>query len=132
MRLAKMILICGTAFLSGCVQRTLSIQTDPPGALVWLNGREIGRTPLERSFTWYGKYELEIRRQGRQTLKSTLPVKAPWWQWVPFDLFAELLPLHDRQNFHFDLPPASTGPTDPAAMLRRAAELREQLPSSQP
>ena len=35
------------AILQGCgVQRTLQIESDPPGALVYLNGDEVGRTPM--------------------------------------------------------------------------------------
>ncbi len=41
-------------FAAGCVQRTITITSDPPGALVWLNDREIGRTPLDVNFVYYG------------------------------------------------------------------------------
>jgi len=42
-------------------------------------------------FTWYGRYDVEIRKDGYDTLKTPQMVKAPWWGWVPFDLFAELV-----------------------------------------
>ena len=49
---------CGVACLclTGCVRRTISISSEPAGALCWLNGREIGRTPLSVDFIYYGDY----------------------------------------------------------------------------
>ena len=32
--------------LTGCVQRTITVNSDPQGALVYLNDIEIGRTPV--------------------------------------------------------------------------------------
>src|SRR4051812_11540396 len=67
----------------GCVQRTLTVKSDPPGAIVSLNGVEVGRTPIERDFTWYGVYDVELRKDGYEPLKKRGDVIAPWWQWVP-------------------------------------------------
>ncbi|MEZ6082644.1 MAG: hypothetical protein R3E58_01500 [Phycisphaerae bacterium] len=38
------ILACGIVALinTGCVRRTLTINTEPQGALIWLNDEEIG------------------------------------------------------------------------------------------
>ncbi|HWB52725.1 MAG TPA: PEGA domain-containing protein [Tepidisphaeraceae bacterium] len=37
----------------GCgVQRQMVMTSNPPGALVYLNGQEIGRTPLKHEFLW--------------------------------------------------------------------------------
>ena len=77
-------LLAGTG---GCVRRTLTVTTDPPGALIYLNGVEAGRTPLERDFVYYGTYDVAVRKEGYETLKTQGKVIAPWWQWVPFDFF---------------------------------------------
>lgn len=118
---------------AGCVQRTMTLTSDPPGALVYLNGQEVGRTPLTRSFTWYGNYDVELRREGYDTLKTHTCVVAPFWQWVPLDLVTEVLPLglKDRQQFGYTLAPAATQPTDPEQLIGRAQELRAMLQSSQ-
>ncbi|MCP4263659.1 MAG: PEGA domain-containing protein, partial [Planctomycetes bacterium] len=42
--------------LSGCVERKLTINTEPQGALVILNDEEIGTSPVTVSFEWYGDY----------------------------------------------------------------------------
>lgn len=115
---------------SGCVRRTLTVTSNPPGALVFLNGTEVGRTPLERDFTWYGTYDVVLRKDGYETLKTRGKVIAPWWQWVPIDLFAELLPLHDRHELAYTMKPYSEARTDPQQMLTRAQAMEKQLQSS--
>jgi hypothetical protein len=114
----------------GCVRRTLTVTTDPPGALVFLNGVEAGRTPMERDFVYYGTYDVVLRKEGYETLKAQGKVIAPWWQWVPIDLFAELFPLHDQQTLTYTLYPVGPGATDPQKMLGRAEAMRPELESS--
>jgi hypothetical protein len=116
--------------LGGCVNRQLTVTTDPPGALVHLNHQEFGRTPVTRDFTWYGTYDVQLRKEGYQTRKTTGKVIAPWWQWVPFDLFAELLPLTDRRQLHYTLKPTTQEAADPQRMIERAEALRKQLQST--
>ena len=116
--------------MTGCVQRQLTVTTDPPGALVQLNGQEFGRTPVTRDFTWYGTYDVALRMEGYQTRKTTGKVIAPWWQWIPFDLFAEALPLHDRRSLAYGMQPTTESQVDPQQMLNRAEAMRPQLESS--
>lgn len=128
-----LVLILSPVLLCGCVERMMTLESDPPGALVYMNGQEVGRTPLKRDFTWYGNYDVIVRHEGYQTLKTQTNVNAPWWQWVPFDLFAELLPIafKDEQHFTYSLSPATTQPAVPQAMYDRAESLRGMLQSSQ-
>jgi hypothetical protein len=118
--------------LLGCVEQTMSIRSDPPGALVYLNDQEVGRTPLTRDFVWYGNYDVEVRKEGYQTLKTHQWVKAPASLWVPFDLFAELLPFHfkDHHDLGFKLNAESQEAVDPKALVARADEMKGQLESS--
>lgn len=116
--------------VTGCVRRTMVIKSDPPGALIYMNGQEIGRTPIKRDFTWYGTYDVQVRKEGYETISTQTKVIAPWWQWVPFDLPAELFPLVDRHDLHYDLKPASTQPADPGTMLARSQEMESKLQSS--
>lgn len=115
--------------LGGCVQRTLTVRSDPPGALVYLNGREVGRTPVTRRFMWYGDYDVILRKEGYETLKTHSWVVAPIYQWPPIDLFAELLPLKDRQVLTYTLQPASTQPADTQELVSRAEEMKGMLRS---
>lgn len=124
------ILLVAPLVVGGCVQRQLTVRSNPPGALLYLNGVEIGRTPLTRDFVWYGTYEVELRKPGYQTLKTTGEVKAPWWQWVPIDFFAELLPLRDHQHLGFALRPQDPRAANPQVLLKHAEQLGSQLQSS--
>lgn len=135
-RIAKLIphplLLAMLALLSGCVQRTMSIDSNPPGALVYMNDQEIGRTPLKRDFTWYGTYDVQVRMEGYETLSTKQKVIAPLWQWPPFDLVAELWPGHlkDERHFTYTLQPASTQQASVDHMLARSNELKAKIESS--
>lgn len=124
------ILLVVPMLLGGCVQRLLTVRSNPPGALLYLNGVEVGRTPLTRDFVWYGTYDVELRKPGYQTLKTTGDVKAPWWQWVPIDFFAELFPLRDHQHLSFELIPQNPLAANPQVLMNRAEQLGSQLESS--
>jgi hypothetical protein len=127
--LATLSLLC-----AGCgVERTLTITSDPPGAMVTLNDQEIGRTPVTRDFTWYGTYDVELRKDGYKTLKTTGKVWAPWWQMPPIDLIAELAPIpsHDRHELAYALVPEPEEEPNPLGMLVRAERLRGRLEGSE-
>lgn len=134
---------CVFASGSGCVERTMTFQTNPSGAVVTLNGKEFGRTPVTKDFLWYGDYDVVVRKDGYHTYKTPLHVVAPVYQWVPLDLFAELLPIpfRDVKTYNFELhpDPASGTGSEAADALRqeapsiiaRADQLRTHLQSSE-
>ena len=119
--------------LAGCVEQTMKVDSDPPGALVYLNQQEIGRTPLTRDFKWYGDYDVQLRLEGYETLKTNQKVIAPAWNWVPFDLVAELLPfpIKDRRSYSYSLKPLDPAKDQPAGLLDRADYLKGKLESSE-
>lgn len=118
--------------IAGCVEQTMTIKSDPPGALVYLNDQEVGRTPLTRDFTWYGNYDVEVRKEGYQTLKTHQWVVAPKYLWVPLDLVMELQPatVKDHHDLFFKLDPESPTAADPGPLMSRAEELKGELESS--
>jgi hypothetical protein len=116
---------------SGCVHRTLEVESSPPGALVYLNGEETGRTPMRKEFLWYGTYDVQLRKEGYETLGAKEKVWAPWWQWPPIDLFAEAFPLEDNHVARYELKPKTAVTTDPQQVLGRAVRMRAKLKSSQ-
>ena len=124
--------IAGLLWSGGCVERELDITSTPPGALVTYNDNEIGRTPLQKSFTYYGTFDAQVRLEGYETIKTGTPVIAPWWQWIGPDLIAELLPIRlvDRHDVHYTLRPLSQQQVDLDAIVGRAQRLREQLETS--
>ena len=115
--------------LPGCVEQTIDVQSDPPGALVWLNGHEVGRTPMTTPFTFYGNFDVALRKEGYETLKTQSKVMPPWYQLPPIDLLSALLPipLKDEHRLSYTMQPASTQPADPQVMLQRAEALQKKL-----
>ena len=128
-------LVGGVAFglVAGCVEQTMEITTDPPGALVILNDQEVGRSPLKRDFIWYGNYDVQVRKEGYETLNTHKWLYAPSWNWAPVDLFWNLMPvtMRDHQKMHFTLVPRATEAASPAVLIDRAEELRGQMEGSQ-
>ena len=119
--------------LGGCgVERTLTVRSDPPGALVYLNGEEAGRTPMRKSFLWYGTYDVQLRKEGHVTRSEATRVWAPWWQIPPIDLLAELvpLPLQDNHTVTYRLRPTPEQEVDTHRVIQRAVEMRGELHSS--
>lgn len=114
---------------AGCVQREISVSTSPPGAVVYLNDREIGRTPFKRQFLWYGTYDVVVRKDGYQTIKTARNVFPPVWQWPPLDAITDFLPLKDEHPLQFDLTPDV--PVDPTAIIARGLAMQKELQSSE-
>jgi len=118
-----------STLVSGCVERRYTIRTDPPGALVVVNGEEIGPSPASRNFYYYGKREITLIRDGYKTQTIIEPISAPWWDNLITEFFTEnIVPvtLRDERNFTYKLTPDSPSPEgalrDRAELLKHQAE----------
>jgi hypothetical protein len=122
-------LLLAGLLLGGCVQREITITSEPSGALVHLNDREVGRTPVDVPFTFYGTYDVRLERSGYEPLWTRQQAKAPWWDYPGPDLLAEAVPgLKSNPTWHFQLEPAlPPNEQDPDALLNRAEELKDHL-----
>jgi len=127
--------------VAGCVERRLTIRSDPPGATVILDGREIGRTPIERRhFMHYGTRDIVLARskdaQSKteyQRLRTVLTLKPPLYERFPLDLFFELawpFTLVDDQEFAFALKPLKGRKSED--LDARAEEMRRRLAPGPP
>lgn len=127
------VLIAGLLLLGGCVERQMAFRSEPTGALVYVNGAEVGRTPCTYDFTWYGNYDVVVRKEGYQTLKVNQNVIAPVWQWIPIDFFAELVPMRlaDHRQYSYAMQPQPSVSVDPAVLIDRAQSLRPLLESGE-
>ena len=67
------------AATAGCARRQVTVTSNPSGALVYLNDREVGRTPFTTDLVWYGTYDVVLRKEGYETLHKRTRVNAPWW-----------------------------------------------------
>ena len=104
---------------TGCVYRSLTIKTAPPGANVYVNDALVGQSPVTYDFVWYGWYRLTLRKDGFERLDDRRLLRAPVHLWIPLDLVMELLPLpiHDRRAWSYTLAPAPVMPTPQAPPL---------------
>ncbi|NQT02737.1 MAG: PEGA domain-containing protein [Planctomycetes bacterium] len=94
--------------LSGCVERKLTINTEPQGALIILNDEEIGTSPVTVSFEWYGDYWVRISKEGYESLNTHRLLKGPWYDNLPFDFFAQIISpdrIVDSYEWTFPLEP---------------------------
>ena len=112
---------------SGCVQRRMTIRSNPPGALVYVDNYEIGTTPVSTNFTYYGTRKIQLVRDGYETLTEHRTIPPPWYQIPPLDFFTEnLIPgtLRDRRTLNYQLVPKAVVPTE--QLPGRGEELRSQ------
>ncbi|MBW8016726.1 MAG: PEGA domain-containing protein [Planctomycetes bacterium] len=120
-------LIALTIAMTGCVERKLTINTNPPGGLVTLNDEEIGVAPVTVPFSWYGDYNVRITKEGYATLKTHKLLKAPLHDGFPFDFFAECLwpgRIIDEYEWTFDLTPYQAPDRD--KLIQKAEETRKR------
>ncbi len=120
--------VAATAAVPGCVRRTLTITTEPPQALVFLNNQEVGRSTVTTDFIWYGDYGVTLRKEGYKTLKTHYKVDPPWYEVFPLDFFAEVLwpgRIHDAHSAHFELEKVVY--PEPEELVSRAKEMRERI-----
>ncbi|MFZ0034690.1 MAG: PEGA domain-containing protein [Sedimentisphaerales bacterium] len=120
--------LIASLLLGGCVERQLTINTEPQGAIVVLNDEEIGTSPVTTSFEWYGDYNVRISKEGFETLKTHRKLKAPWYDYFPFDFFANCVNpkrITDSYEWTFTLAP-QTQP-DREELIRNAQKLKGQL-----
>ena len=111
----------------GCVERKLTIRSDPPGGKVWLDGVEVGETPVTVPFTFYGTREVVVEKDLYRTVKLVVPVGAPAYQIFPLDFFTEVvLPVNivDQRVVHVGLERLTA--TAKEEVLHRATELKKE------
>lgn len=97
---------------TGCVRRSLTIRTDPPEALVYVNDDLKGDSPVTYDFQWYGWHRVLIRKDGYERVEERKQLRAPVYLWIPFDLVMELLPfkIRDQRTWSYTLVPAAIPP----------------------
>jgi hypothetical protein len=117
--------LCALAAVCGCVQRRLTIRSNPPGARVYVGDEEIGTTPVSTDFVYYGTRKIRLVKDGFETMVVNQPIPAPWYQIPPLDLVSEnLIPgeIRDERVVSFQLVPLQPVSTD--QFLARAGQLR--------
>src|SRR4026207_657261 len=65
------------------VRRRLNVNSNPQGALVYVDNQQIGSTPCSVDFTYYGTREIRLIKPGFETLTVNQPIPAPWYEYTP-------------------------------------------------
>ncbi|MGD0078395.1 MAG: PEGA domain-containing protein [Sedimentisphaerales bacterium] len=111
----------------GCVERRLAINTNPSGAQVLLNDEDIGVSPVTTTFKWYGNYNITIRKAGCETLNTHQKLNPPWYDYFPFDFFAQVLypgRIVDSYQWSFNLKPSTEPSRD--KLINEAEQLKQK------
>jgi len=117
-----------TLALCGCVERRLTIKTEPTGAMVTLNDEQIGTSPVTVPFNWYGDYWVRVSKDGYETLDTHRELKAPLHDYFPLDFFAEFLysgRIVDAYEWTFELSPKQYPTRE--ELIEKARSLQSQL-----
>lgn len=122
--------------LGGCAQKVISITTEPSGAIVTVNDVPVGRTPLQTEFTYYGDYDVQVRLDGYEPLRTKATAWTPIYERPPLDLATAPIPYETVIKWHFKLEPALEK-SEPKqqfedGLIGRAKLLRDQVVEPEP
>ncbi|MCC5823940.1 MAG: PEGA domain-containing protein [Phycisphaerales bacterium] len=126
------LLIVALLLLPACAERRIRVTSEPPGARVWLNDEDIGRTPTEARFTFYGHYDLRLELEGHEPYHARHTARAPLHEYPGPDLVAAAIPANIRHlvEWHIELSPTPESTLEPETvrleLIDRAGELRER------
>ncbi len=117
-----------TLALTGCnaPKRRIFVTSEPAGARVILNDVNVGVTPAEVDFTYFGTYDVRLSKPGYEPLVTQAKAEAPIHEWPLIDLGAMLVPggTETEIRWHFVLEEATA---DEAGAIERARAMREAL-----
>ena len=94
---------------TGCVRRRMTIRSNPPGALAFVDDQEIGLTPVSTDFTYYGPRKFQLFKDGFETVTAKQRIPTPWYELPPLDFFAENVwpfEVRDERGGFRSYPPA--------------------------
>lgn len=117
--------------VGGCVRSKVRVTSEPSGAIITMNGVNLGTTPVEYPFTWYWYYDFAAEMEGYETASLRRRFHSPIYLMPGLDLIMELIPIniHDTKKVHLELTPKSSRPlplfdeaASPAEAARRTPE----------
>ena len=122
---AALALFSAVANAAGCVERRMTVRSNPPGAAVYVDDYQIGTTPVAVNYTYYGTRKIRLVKDGFETLTVYQPMPAPWYQYFGIDFFSENIwpgKIRDERSYDYQMSPIVMVPND--QLLNRAEQLR--------
>lgn len=98
--------LCTLGTTGGCLRKRMTIQSNPPGATVYVDGRQLGKTPVSTDFTYYGTRNIRLEMDNYQTLNVKQKVRPAWYEIPPLDFFTETFSaaeIKDHHVYNYDL-----------------------------
>jgi len=96
--------------------------------MVILNDEQLGLSPVTVSFNWYGDYNIRITKDGYETLKTHRKLKRPWYDYFPFDFFAQCLnPKKIVNSYEWTFEMAEKQYPDRQELIDKANALEKQM-----
>jgi len=135
-RRVALLTACAVVMAAGCVQRRMTIRSNPPGALVYVDDYQLGTTPVSHDFVYYGTRKIRLVKDGYETLTVRQPFPVPWYEIFPLDFVTEnLIPWEVRDERVVDLAMQPAASTPPELVVSRAEQVRlaaGSLPAAAP
>jgi hypothetical protein len=113
--------------MTGCMHRRVTVNSYPQGALVKVDGKDVGYTPASFDYTWYGTREIQLLMDGYETHTEHININAPWYQKFPLDFVSDNFAGHhitDHRQFSFRLRPKRIDMSND--VMQRADSLRSE------
>lgn len=107
----------------GCLRRRMTINSNPQGAMVYVDGHQLGKTPVSTDFTYYGTRNIRLEMDHYQTMNVKQKVVPPWYEFPPLDFFTETFSASEIKDHHvwtYDLQPRAISSDE--QILNRANE----------
>lgn len=118
---------------TGCIRSRVEVTSDPPGAEVIWRGKPYGATPVTIPFTWYWHYDIALEKPGYKRISTSEYFRTPPWLLMPFDFFAEALPvpISDTRRRNYVLEPLAPTEGSPVSVTNFSLPL-DASPSATP
>jgi len=136
-RAVILFLVLGIMALPSCVERRMTILSEPPGARAYVDGKYVGDTPITLPFQHYGTREIQVRRartekrtKGHTPQTHRVDIRPPLYERFPFDFVSEVLypgRITDHRVYVFRM--EETDDLNRAALMERAEYFRSTAPS---
>ncbi len=111
----------------------MTIRSNPPGALVYVDDYQIGTAPVSHDFVYYGTRKIRLVKDGYETLTVRQPFPLPWYEIFPLDFVSEnLIPWEIRDERVVDLSMVPAASLPPDLVVARAEQARRAAGSLPP
>lgn len=114
--------------LSGCASRRVVVRTEPEGAAVAIDGIPQGYSPVAVSYVYGGSRDIQIEKDGFETIKQRVDLSDPWYLRPPVSFLTEnFSPVEIRHQPVLDFQMAPKKQVNGAVLLQRANTLRDNV-----